>query len=172
VTIEDELNKIDFSKLIVEREKTAPAEPTEHIAETPAKVAPPSIDQAQLGVDAGAISDNPAEAYRQGFSAGAQVRKATPGAANGVCWSCGRDPHQPSHAEQVEMLRDAMWARQLPIFMWPQEEFDRLLKILDGLGEGAYLAGAKPRGPVYYSEVCVVRADGSVWNMSRRELWK
>src|SRR5690242_1719181 len=155
MVINEEINKIDIGKLIVKREKAEPTEswaPDERGEEHPVEVVPPNLDQAELGVEAGAISENPAQAYRQGFIAGERVRKATPGAAKGLCWNCHRDPHPPSHAQQVEMLKEILWARQLPIYMWPAEEFDRLLEILDGLGEGAYLAGAKACGPIYYSE--------------------
>src|SRR5690348_14907584 len=112
-----------LGQLMVKAEQPSKVNTDLAISDATALVRAPTIEEATLAVDGGAISENAAEAYRQGFIAGAQVRKATPGAANALCWSCGQDPHQPSHAEQVEMLRDAMWSRQLPIFMWPQEEF-------------------------------------------------
>src|SRR5690349_3729421 len=103
MTIEDELNKIDCNKLIARPEKTAVGDTAEH--GTADKVAPPSFEQAELGVEGGAISETPAEAYRQGFLAGARVRKSAPGTGNGPCWNCGRDPRPPSHAHQVQMLK-------------------------------------------------------------------
>jgi hypothetical protein len=171
----EKLNQDEINKLIAGSPKPASVEsqadaPPEECADKDlGKVRAPIVEELTLAIAAGAIPDDPAKAYRVGFSAGRKSR-TTPGASMaGRYWNCGHEPEPPSHIRQVEMLREIHFART-PIFHWPSEEFARLVEILDEMGPGAYLDGIKPFGAIFYSEVRIVHADGSVVDLSRGKL--
>jgi hypothetical protein len=167
----------DIDKLIAKSpqptsvESQADAPPEECTDKDLGNVRVPTVEELTLAVAGGAVSDNPAEAYRAGFLAGRKSRTTAGTSMAGLCWVCGREPQPPSHIRQVEMLREIHLART-PIFHWPSEEFARLVEILDEMGPGAYLDSIKPFGALFYSEVRIVHGDGSVVDLSRDKLKK
>jgi hypothetical protein len=150
-------------------ESQVSVEPT--ASETPPVASAPTTEMLTLGLHAGVVSDDPIEAWRAGYVAGEKSRTTAGTSMAGLCWVCGREPEPPSHVRQVEILREIHLART-PIFHWPREEFARLVEILDEMGPGAYLDGIKPFGAIFYSEVRIVHAAGSVVDLSRGKLQK